>query len=545
MADGRIERWARRLAKSNVDIVSGRRTPADRRPESRSGAETMFEGAAVMLAAPVTRRRAVALMGGAALVGSLLRPGKAKAGCWPGGPKVCTSSGGARVCVGNELDCCSNDFCAIACPYPWRRCEGPGVCQDTALMCSTPTAPGYDRSKTQFCSQNILVTGSTTCGQPPDVFRRRGWCCKPNETCGPEFGECTCPSAQRCSDVCCKPDQECVSQGVFSSSLCMTKCPPGQHHERLDCVCDTGQRCGLRCCPAGSVCSGSRCDKAKEPDRWPNPFDAFKNFFDTANQSAAGHGGRKVLAMGAGADEPAVTAALLALAAVNAQGIAAGTALSAPPADRNHRRTARPVRPRLPRVAPGPGLNAAAATALNQLLTAEARAFALVHACARSLGRARGASARRDVRTMRRQTQTAARYAAQAARALRGLPRLRARAAAALRSGGTAEVMTTATDIAALQASVQATGVPADLRTLLSRLGVSGADLEPVRAALLVSTPGGPALIGPLADRRRDANLRALASALGRFSASVRRSPVTRVRGGPLRTRQRVAVEPS
>jgi hypothetical protein len=67
----------------------------------------------------------------------------------------------------------------------------------------------------------------------------------------------------------------------------------------------------------------------------------------------------------------------------------------------------------------------------------------------------------------------------------------------------------------------------------------------PVRAALLVSTPGGPALIGPLADRRRDANLRALASALGRFSASVRRSPVTRVRGGPLRTRQRVAVEPS
>src|SRR5262249_52735010 len=110
----RIERLARRLARSESQIYRSNR--GARAPESA------FDGVAGALAAPVPRRRAVVTISGAVLAGSLLRPRRARAAaatcecphCWPYGPKPCQNSKGAKVCVEDNLQCCSNDNCAIA-----------------------------------------------------------------------------------------------------------------------------------------------------------------------------------------------------------------------------------------------------------------------------------------------------------------------------------------------------------------------------------------------------------------------------------------------
>ena len=120
IGEDRIDRLARRLARDEREIAST--TP-------------VIDRMAVALTAPITRRRAMTLAGGAIVAGSLLRPGRASAqNCFPGGPKICSNPKGARVCVPDNLACCSNDNCAIACPYPWRVCERPANCADTASV---------------------------------------------------------------------------------------------------------------------------------------------------------------------------------------------------------------------------------------------------------------------------------------------------------------------------------------------------------------------------------------------------------------------------
>ena len=67
------------------------------------------------------------------------------------------------------------------------------------------------------------------------------------------------------------------------------------------------------------------------------------------------------------------------------------TASSSPP-DRAYRRPVTVLRPRLAPLAPGPGLDASAAQTLHRLLSAEARAWALVNAAAVARCRSLGAS---------------------------------------------------------------------------------------------------------------------------------------------------------
>src|SRR5262249_15761845 len=145
----------------------------------------------------------------------------------------------------------------------------------------------------------------------------RGWCCKPRETCGTEFGTCTCNVS--CGDDCCASNQECVSLGLFRGQRCMDKCRPGWHHDGPQCVCDSGQTCGLRWWPEGSVCVGSTCAAPPKSDNLFDLFDGLKGFGDSIDQTAAsrgnGHAGDARVAAGTPVD-----AALLALAAVNAQG---------------------------------------------------------------------------------------------------------------------------------------------------------------------------------------------------------------------------------
>jgi hypothetical protein len=514
MSDDHVDRLARRLARTEPEI-------------SRSGA---FDGIARAL---VTRRRAVALAGAAIATGSMLRPGSARAqNCFPGGPKICSNPKGARVCVPDNLQCCSNDNCAIACPYPWRDCEAPANCADTRRMCTDPTAPDYQRGNTKFCSQRVPVTNGCVAGGTS--LSIRGWCCSPREVCGQEFGECLCP--KRCGSDCCEEDQDCVN------GFCKPKCRPGWHHQGNDCVCDSGQTCGVNCCPEGSQCRGSTCFRPRESDQLPSVFDAFGNFFDTANQSSAQHGGgggpRMQSLFAAQAAGP-VGGALLALAAVNAQGVAAGSAFADRHVDRSYKRKVVAAKPSPPRIPSGVGLDPRAAKALEALLAAEANGFALVLASATALARARGATARHDLKAARKQTLAAAGFAGKAARALRPVPALRASALGALTSTGATEVVATPDQILALQTEVRAGGVPADLREQLRRLGVRGADLKRVRDALLAGATGGPTLIAPLADAARTRNLRSIATELARYSRSARRTPISRSRALPNRYRPR------
>jgi hypothetical protein len=506
----RIDRLAMRLARPDAQIYA-------------------LDGVARRLATPVTRRRAVTLIGTAVAAGSLLRPSRARAqNCWPGGPKICSNSKGARVCVPENLACCSNDNCAIACPYPWRICESAGNCADTASMCTDPAAaaPG----NTLFCSKRVTVTNG--CMESGTSESIRGWCCNPvTEECGEEFGECRCRN--ECGDDCCGAGEECVNLGLFEGGeVCLPRCNPGWHHDGKQCVCDFGHACGIFCCPPKYACDGDRCVAPPGP-RLPSSSTMGS---DAGNQAAAASdaGAQKRSAVAVGATG-AVGAALLAFAAVNAQGVAALEAFDETRVDRAYRR--RVVAPRVspPRIPADAGLSPEAARALETLLAAEARGFALALACATALARSRGALHKRDMGRARRHVAAAAGFARRAAKTLAPVPALRGRALRALQSSGAAEVVATAAEIASMQAGVRAHGVPPELRRPLRRLGVRGHDLAPVRAALLAGVPGGPALIEPLADPSRTRTLKAISTGLARFSKSARRRPLERVHGKPKR----------
>ena len=283
------------------------------------------------------------------------------------------------------------------------------------------------------------------------------------------------------------------------------------------------------------MCDQNRCVKPSEPKKLPSLWDAFTGFGDMANQSAGAHGGGpRSQFLAAQAADP-VAAALLALAAVNAQGIAAGRAFADRPVDRDYRRRVVAGRPSAPRISSGAGLDPLAARALEALLAAEAKGFALTIASGTALARARGALARHNTKAARKQVLASAGFAAGAARALRPVPSLRKRALAALRSTGAAEVVASSEEMLALQAEVRVAGVPPALRNHLRRLGIRGGDLAPVRAALLAGSGGGPALIEPLADPARTRNLQSIATELARYSKSARRTPISRTRGLPRR----------
>ena len=494
------------------------------------------DGVARALVTPVSRRRVLAAAGGAVVAASLLRPGRAQADCFPGGPKVCPNSKGAKVCVPADLECRSNDNCAIACPYPWRVCGAPAICNDTARMCTVyATQAGFDKAQTQFCSKQVSVTNG--CVEAGSSIATRGWCCKPSESCGVDIGDCVCLNVT-CGSDCCKKDEECVQLGLLRGQGCLPKCPKHWHHDGPDCVCDTGETCGLVCCGAGKVCSGNSCVSPPPPTKWPSIFDAFKGFGDSVNQAAGSRGGGQARDAVAAAAATPVGSALQALAAVNAQGLAAGSMFGVADPDGAFRRKVVAARPSVPRIQSGTGLDPRAASALQSLLAAEAQAFALLLAAATAQARALGALRHRDDAAARKQVFAAAAFASNAARALRRVPALRASAVSALTSTGAAEVVVSSSDVAALQAAVHAGGVPADLKAALARLGVTGGALAGVKDGLLTDSVGGPALIAPLADPARTKNIQAMATELAAFARNAKRRPIVRSHGQPRRFRQ-------
>src|SRR4051794_28328622 len=373
MTDHRLDRWARRLAEPDSELIHSHRG------RGSAEGESVFDGVARTLAAPVTRRRAVGLIGGAAVAVSLLRPRRARADCYPGGPQTCTAAGGAKVCVPADYTCCSNDKCAIAC-RSYQGCESAGICGDTAKLCNTPRGREEggisDAFRTKFCHAVLPKTGSRTCGQPDSVMATFGWCCRPNDDCvllaDNAYGSCNCPPDDQgrgprdCGEQCCPKGQICVSTGNFISSQqhCKPPCIKGRHYDGDgNCVCDSGSACGLNgCCPEGKVCQGTRCVSPTETsDRFKDFSNSFKGFFggDSGGQSAGSSGGGSYLKLGrgrmpsgraaAGPGSTPVRSALLLLAAVNAQGAAAALAINDPTADRSFRRRVVAAKPKLPK----------------------------------------------------------------------------------------------------------------------------------------------------------------------------------------------------
>jgi hypothetical protein len=471
-------------------------------------------------------RRLIAPIAAMMLAGLLWGPVRALALDCTGGEHLCPHPlGPGGVCVPTDWECCGTPICAGACGAAWKRCLLGGtydaVCEDTAAMC-TPQHGG-DPTLPKFCEELIMVTGSLTCGQNPSIAGNIGWCCAADQQCGEHFPECICPTA--CGNSCCQGEQVCIE------GFCKPPCPPGMHYEAQVCVCDDGQACGVgtrrTCCPAGATCQGSRCVTPREPD---NPdSNPIQNFVNMINQVAGSHGGRSApIRVPQGIPSGALGPALLQIAAVNGLRAAASLTFTDQPVDAAYQSTvvaADATPPALTLV------DAKTAAALDALLAAQAKGFAQALASAKSIARARGALRARDLKQSRRHVGAGARFAGRAAKALRRVPKLRAKAVDALTSAGVPDVNVSADEVAALQASVEASGVPADLAAQLTALGADAEDLERVRRSLLTPSSGGPALIAPLADAAETDTLKSFAKALARFANSARRSPFGTVPG--------------
>ena len=415
--------------------------------------------------------------------------------------------------------------------------DGSG-CDDTPLLCYAKDAGGYDAKRTYFCSLTLTDQG-TYCSDYKPRTLKHGWCCLPGEKCGKQLGQCTC-TGETCDELCCQKGYAC-RRNTFSANECVKLCDNGTPRCGQDC-CGGQTHCAgdhCACTPPAVECATGCCNPKKTPADPNVRPSALENFLNMMRQTSATHGGsghraasRSPARQAAVAARPG--AALGALAAVNAQGGAALAAFTDGHHDSAFRRKVTAARPSLARLRAGPGLDAGSAAKLNALLAAEARAYAFAAAGATSLARARAASAKNDRARARTQLLASARFSDQAARALKGVPALRAGAVTALRAGGTAEVLVTADEVSALQAGVRRGGVPADLRAVLAGLGVRGrTDLAHVRAGLLVNvlsvdTIAGPALIAPLADPARTKRLRTTTTELARYAAKVRKHPIAR-----------------
>lgn len=479
---------------------------------------------------PISRRRTIGLISGALLAGSAWRPRLAHAACGGTTPKACTQSGGAVVCVPNDYVCCNTDKCAQAC-RGYQTCAGKS-CSDTSKICGYPGGPSPDPNLTKFCSIRTNASNYCTSYEPQPISL--GWCCRAGEICGSRFNDCTCAGTTCGQYLCCGKGEVCESNFFGSRNACVKKCDDGSNPCKGTCckgdlVC-TSDGCA---CPSGSVQRGVGVCVPPKEDPGDPPWNPIRNLLNTIRATSAAHQGTSGSAIGrpAQSGSPAIDTALIALAAVEGQAAAAALAFGEGKRDPAFRRTVRVARVRPPRVVAGTGLDAASATALNKLLAAEARAYALAAASAKALWRARAAKAKGQRAFAKRQLRASSKFAGQAASALKRVLALRRAAATALTAGGVAEVIATEDQVTAFLATVKSGSIPAELRTPLGALGVGSKDLKRLRAGLLhqtVSSGSGPALIEPLKDSAGASDIRLVISQLSKFSKRARRHPIAR-----------------
>lgn len=529
MSGQRLDDLGRWLARrdSRRDVL-GRAVGAGVQPRNGARIDVLSRA----LAEPLSRRRAIGVISGTLLAGSVLRPSFAGATtCGGNTPKRCEAppdkqGNAAFVCVPQDYVCCSTTKCASAC-RGYQTCAD-GACSDTSKLCGYPGG-GYENF-TKFCSVSTTTSNYCTSDEPRQIYL--GWCCRGGEVCGTKFRDCTCRGNVCGQYLCCQEGEVCETNFFGTRTACVKRCPD----HSLPCN-------GTECCKGDLICTENGCDcKAGLVQRGigncvpmkddpGNPkWNPFANLANLARDTAAAHGGsQRRFAQTAQSASLPVDAALTAFAAVDGQGAAAALAFREGKSDPAFRHTVRVARAKPPAVVAGPGLDAASAASINKLLAAEAKSYALAAASAKALWRMRAAKAKRQHRYAKTQLRASAKFAGQAASALRGVPALRTAAARALIAGGVAEVTPTEDQVNAFLATIKASGIPGYLRTPLAGLGVGSKDLARLRAGLLtqtVSTASGPALIAPLKDAALAKDLNRVISELAAFSKRARRHPI-------------------
>ena len=517
------------------DLVRTRDAESDASRRSRSSRSEfdapLVDLVARALALPMPRRRAIGLISGALLAGGAWRPGRARAQTCAGDtPKTCQHPGGAKTCVPSDYECCTTEKCARAC-RGYQRCTGLS-CSDTPKLCGHPEGNYPNGNRPKFCSVSATASNYCTDYQPQAITI--GWCCRAGEVCGSQQLDCVCRGTVCGEHLCCEPGEVCETNFFGTRTGCVKKCDDGK--AICQGICCKGD---LVCTPDGCACPGGTVQRgigncvAPKEDPGDPPWNPLRNFLNMMSASGAAHGGssRLVIARPAQSGSSALDAALVALAAVNGQAAAAQLAFGGGKRDPAFRRKVVVARVRAPTVAAGAGLDTTSAAAINKMLAAEAKAYALMAASAKALWRARAAKARGQRAFAKAQLRASSKFAGQAASALRRVPALRTAAANALTAGGVAEVTPTEDQVRGFLAIVKSSGIPAYLRPALGALGVTGADLKRVRSGLLdqtVTSGLAPALIAPLKDPEQAKEIKLLISRLSKYSTRARRHPIAR-----------------
>jgi hypothetical protein len=536
------------------------RSLAEPPPSGRTRSETgdlPFERIARVMAAPMSRRRVLRLAAaaaGASFGASFftLRVDRAYAGC--------------RTCPTDPLGSNYPPEYTQFCGHPVGNF---GAC---AYECCLPTDTCCDWGNAVLCCpqgttcREQPVLGEDSCVCKNDCL---GECCADGEECiiqdeedGQAFCDPPCPEdSYRCFDYdgaklanCCKRNEECCagdgccgagqhccgSDKDLSFQWC---CPEDEgytcgQHAGFECGCLGVQRCAGVCCPLGTICFGNGSCRGPGPENTVDLLNLLRRVLGAIGTDAAAFAiaGRPAGAEGRAA--PGADDALVALGAVGKLAALAYDRFSLSRPDSAYERRVKVAKPKLAPIASGPGLDPAAARALDTLLSAEARAWALLNAAAVARSRSLGAIRAGKLGPAGAQARAFGHLAGAGAKALRRLPALRTAAVAALHSGGTTEVTVTTDQVRAFQASVRTSGLPTDVRARLAQLGLGRADQKRIAGIVASASPqGGPVLIAPIGDPTALAAIGKLARLLAKSAARSRRRPLVSSKGGPIKVR--------
>jgi hypothetical protein len=187
------------------------------------------------------------------------------------------------------------------------------------------------------------------------------------------------------------------------------------------------------------------------------------------------------------------------------------------PPDANFNVIAQPMPLAVPQVVAAPGqLTARAATALNALFAAEAKEIGIEEAMLTTINRASTAASVGDLHDETYQLQALAHDAHSLAQTLAAEATLRAGVEHALKAEHFPSAALTPQQVAAYQQNIRQNGLPADLLTTLSQLGVAAPTTAQIQQSILSVTPRSAAgnVLNRFVDSTLLANEKAVAVSL-------------------------------
>ena len=200
--------------------------------------------------------------------------------------------------------------------------------------------------------------------------------------------------------------------------------------------------------------------------------------------------------------------------------------MSRDPVDPDFRAIAKPKTPPAPRVASGEGVPAAAAAAVNKLLSLQVKQIGLARAILTAFNRSQGAHVKKQGEWEKKQVRAAGTYAAQLSALMLAEAKLRPRVR---RSFSERRVVTENQAHEFGDALVFDRRLPPQLSSGLTKLGVTKAEQEEIRGQLAAIDPSlydGDA-IAAIADPRYLSLLRKIAADLKAFSKRAAKDPLT------------------